>query len=90
MTLALDRAGLVDVSVTALDVPAAFADFQEYWSPFLGSTGSAPKYLASQSPGRVEEIRLATKAALPTGPDGEILLAVRAWAAKGTVPPAGT
>ncbi|PYE54162.1 class I SAM-dependent methyltransferase [Deinococcus yavapaiensis] len=82
---ALEEAGAVDVEVTAVDIPAAFPDFDAYWSPFLGGTGSAPKYVAGLSDDVRNRIRDAVQAALPTGPDGEILLAVRAWAVKGTV-----
>jgi SAM-dependent methyltransferase len=78
--------GLVDVEVQAIDIPAAFANFDDYWSPFLGGTGSAPKYCASLSPEAREQLRDKLFQRLPTGPDGEILLAVRAWAIKGTVP----
>lgn len=77
--------GLTSVAVTALDVPAAFADFDDYWTPFLGGTGSAPKYCASLAPDALERLREAVRDNLPTGPDGEILLAVRAWAVKGYV-----
>lgn len=80
-------AGLATVDVTPLDIPAAFTDFDDYWTPFLGGTGSAPTYCASLSPDALERLRETVRAALPTGPDGEILLAVRAWAVKGYVPP---
>ncbi|HLU83579.1 MAG TPA: hypothetical protein VKZ43_09270, partial [Trueperaceae bacterium] len=71
--------------VTAIDIPAAFDDFDDYWAPFLGGTGSAPKYCSSLSATELERLRQAVRARLPSGPDGEILLAVRAWAVKGTV-----
>lgn len=83
---ALASAGLRNVLVAPLDLTAAFANFDEYWTPFLGATGSAPKYYAGLPPGVQGRIRDAVRAALPTGPDGEILLAVRAWAARGQVP----
>lgn len=83
---AFGAAGLVDVEVTNLDIPAAFPNFEAYWAPFLGGTGSAPNYCVGLDPDVRERIRQAVRAALPTGPDGEILLAVRAWAVKGTVP----
>lgn len=83
---AFAAAGLSDVETAALDIPAAFADFQDYWTPFLGGTGSAPKYCMSLDEDTRNRIRDAVRAKLPTGPDGEILLAVRAWAVKGTVP----
>jgi hypothetical protein len=57
-----------------------FADFDDYWTPFLGGAGSAPKYCASLDEAVRERIRQAVRRRLPTGPDGEILLAARAWA----------
>ena len=83
---AFNSAGLVDVETTALDIPAAFENFDDYWTPFLGGTGSAPKYCVSLDESTRTIIRDAIRAKLPTGPDGEILLAARAWAVKGEVP----
>lgn len=82
---ALREAGLLDVSVRAIDITAAFDDFDDYWTPFLGGTGSAPKYCVSLSEDARERLREAVRGRLPVGPDGEILLAVRAWAARGRV-----
>ncbi|HVL57330.1 MAG TPA: hypothetical protein VM491_12555 [Burkholderiaceae bacterium] len=73
-----------EVRTAPIDIAAAFVDFDDYWTPFLGGTGSAPKYVASISDELRERIRQAVRARLPTGPDGEILLAVRAWAVRGT------
>jgi hypothetical protein len=83
---AFAAAGLSNVKTTAIDIPAAFVDFQDYWKPFLGGTGSAPKYCMSLDENTRNKIRDAVQTKLPTGPDGEILLAVRAWAVKGVVP----
>lgn len=80
-----EEVGLKDVKVQALDIPAAFNDFDDYWMPFLGGTGSAPKYCTSLSPDAQARLREKLRNRLPTGPDGEILLAARAWAVKGTV-----
>lgn len=79
-------AGLAGPETTALDVTAAFVDFQDYWEPFLGGTGSAPRYCASLDEDTRSRIRDTIRQRLPTGPDGEILLAVRAWGVKGRVP----
>lgn len=79
------RAGLRDVKVQAIDIPTAFESFDDYWTPFLGGTGSAPKYCMSLDEGAREQLREEIRSRLPTGPDGEILLAARAWAAKGRV-----
>lgn len=81
----LKRAGLTEVEVQAIDITAAFANFDEYWTPFLGGTGSAPKYCMSLDEEARVRLGEAIRRRLPTGPDGEILLAIRAWAAKGRV-----
>jgi ABC-type transport system substrate-binding protein len=36
-----------NVEVWAIDVPAIFRDFDDYWSPFLGRQGPAPGYVMS-------------------------------------------
>jgi len=79
------EAGLAGIEVQYLDIPAAFANFDDYWMPFLGGTGSAPKYCTSLAPDAQAQLREKLRNRLPTGPDGEILLAVRAWAIKGRV-----
>jgi trans-aconitate methyltransferase len=81
----LGRFGLCDVAVRAIDIPAAFDSFDDYWAPFLGGTGSAPKYCMSLDDAARERLKQEVRRRLPTGPDGEILLSVRAWAAKGRV-----
>jgi len=81
----LSSAGLHEVTVRAIDFVAAFDSFDDYWTPFLGGTGSAPKYCASLDEAGRERLRQEVKRRLRAGPDGEILLAVRAWAAKGLV-----
>lgn len=85
LAAAFSAAGLSHVETTPIDIAAAFIDFQDYWKPFLGGTGSAPKYCMSLDEDTRNKIRDAVRAKLPTGPDGEILLAVRAWAVKGVV-----
>jgi hypothetical protein len=72
--------------VKAIDIPAAFDSFDDYWTPFLGGTGSAPKYCASLSESARERLRIEVQNRLPIGPDGEILLAARAWAIEGRLP----
>lgn len=79
------RAGLLNVEVRAIDIPTAFENFDDYWTPFLGGTGSAPRYCMSLDEPARAQLREAVRRRIPTGPDGEILLAARAWAAKGRV-----
>jgi len=82
---AFESADLVDVSVNALDIPIAFKNFDDYWNPFLRGVGSAPKYCVSLDESIQDKIKNSLQEKLPTGPDGEILLAARAWAIKGMV-----
>lgn len=77
------EAGLADIEVRYVDIPAAFDNFDDYWTPFLGGTGSAPKYCSSLDAEAQAKLREKLRRRLPAGPDGEILLAVRAWAIKG-------
>jgi SAM-dependent methyltransferase len=79
-------AGLTNISVNALDITTPFDDFDDYWSPFLGGVGSAPKYCVSLDESVRNKIKVAIKEKLPTGPEGEILLAARAWAIRGATP----
>ncbi len=80
-----EKVGLTDIEVDNLDIPAAFENFEDYWTPFLGGTGSAPKYCTSLPPEAQARLKEKLRDRLPTGPDGEILLAIRAFAIKGIV-----
>lgn len=80
-----ERVGLGDVEVRAIDIPAAFPHFNDYWMPFLGGTGSAPKYCTSLDDTARDRLRQELQQRLPTGPEGEILLAIRAWAVNSRV-----
>jgi SAM-dependent methyltransferase len=77
-------AGLGNVETRAIDVPTVFADFDDYWSPFLGGQGPAPGYCMSlPEPDRLV-LRERIRDSLPPDDDGRIRLVARAWAAKGT------
>jgi ubiquinone/menaquinone biosynthesis C-methylase UbiE len=79
-----DEAGLADVEVRGIVVPTDFADFEDYWRPFLGGTGTAPTYVASLAEGARIALREALRTRLPTADDGSIHLTARAWAVRGT------
>ena len=82
---AFTAAGLEEISVEAIDITTPFDSFDDYWAPFLGGVGSAPKYCVSLDEDLRNTIRDAVRKKLPAGPDGEILLAARAWGVKGIV-----
>jgi SAM-dependent methyltransferase len=76
-------AGLRDVEVVPLVVPTVFQDFDDYWQPFLGGQGPAPRYNMSLSEEARSRLRELLRERLPTQSDSSIRLRARAWAARG-------
>ena len=76
-------AGLRSVETAAIDVPTPFADFDDYWQPFLGGQGPAPAYAMSLDEAARTRLREAIRARLPARTDGSIALIARAWAVRG-------
>lgn len=79
-------AGLDEVVVAAIEVPTVFADFADFWSPFLGGQGPAPGYVMSLPEERRRALAGLLRSRLPTERDGSIPLTARAWAVRGTAP----
>ena len=79
------RAGLDDVAVEEIVVPTVFADFDDYWSPFLGGQGPAPAYAMSLHPEHRRALRDRLRARLPVEDDRSIRLTARAWAVRGSL-----
>jgi len=77
------QAGFIDVAVEAIDIPTVFADFEDYWSPFLGGQGPGPAYAMSLPEQRRDELRELLRERLPQAADGTIALTARAWAVRG-------
>jgi SAM-dependent methyltransferase len=80
--------GLADVEERPLTIELAFADFDDFWSPFLGGVGPAGAFVrALDDAGRagVRE-RLRTRLLGAGGVDRAFTLGARAWAVRGTVP----
>jgi SAM-dependent methyltransferase len=80
------RAGLADVVEGTLEATADYADFDDFWNPFLFAVGPAGAYLARLTPDRQAQLREALRAELPS--DGPFSLSARAWFARGTAPAA--
>ena len=80
------NSGLHSVESKAIDVPTAFADFDDYWTPFLMSQGPAPGYCTSLDEAARARLRERVRSRLPIRPDGSIHLIARGWAVKGIVP----
>jgi len=80
----LIRSGIADVEVSPIEITTHFADFDDYWKPFLGGQGPAPTYVSKLKATKRDELRDALMNRLPIKQDGSIQLSARAWAAKGT------
>jgi SAM-dependent methyltransferase len=78
-------AGLADVAVEEIVVPTAFADFDDYWAPFVGGQGPAPAYTMSLPEEDRAALRERLRDRLPIEDDGSIRLTARAWAVRGTL-----
>lgn len=76
-------AGLAQVVVAPIDIPTPFADFDDYWQPFLGGQGPAPAYVMSLDAGARELLRDTVRQRLPIRGDGRLELIARAWAVQG-------
>jgi SAM-dependent methyltransferase len=67
----------------AFDVPTVFANFDDFWSPFLSGQGPAPTYLSTLPEARQAKLRQQLHARLPIACDGSIRLTARAFAVRG-------
>ena len=76
-------AGLGDVDVRPVDIPTVFADFDDFWQPFLGGQGTAPTYVSTLPEDRRDALRELLRERLRAEPDGSVRLRARAWAVQG-------
>ena len=76
-------ARLQNVETRAIDVTTRFADFDDYWRPFLGGQGPAPTYAMGLDEDRRATLRGRLRDTLPIAADGSIELIARAWAVRG-------
>jgi SAM-dependent methyltransferase len=77
-------AGLTAVKEHALVIDQRYANFADYWLPFLEGAGAAGAFVASLSPERRHEIESRLrKRMLGDRPDGPFTLKGRAWCVRG-------
>jgi ubiquinone/menaquinone biosynthesis C-methylase UbiE len=79
------EAGFDQVITAPIEIDTHFADFDDYWKPFLGGQGPAPNYLMSLSETERERQRNLIYKRLPKQRNGSIPLSARALAVKGKV-----
>lgn len=77
--------GLAGVEVTPIDIPTPFANFDDYWQPFLGGQGPAPAYAMSLDEAARTRLRDRIRERIPTSGNGGLSLTARAWATRATV-----
>lgn len=82
---AFSRATGDEAVVVPLDANAVFADFDDYWQPFLGGQGAAPAYVMALDETHRSALRERLRERLPVRRDGTIELATRAWAVRARV-----
>lgn len=79
------RAGLQEIEIRPIDIPTLFANFDDYWEPFLGGQGPAPAYAMSLDETARARLRDRIRERIPIGANGAISLTARAWATRATV-----
>jgi SAM-dependent methyltransferase len=80
----LAASGLRGVATRAIDVPMVFADFEDYWRPFVaGRSEHAAAYCAALGRDMRSDLRALLERRLPRRDDGSIPLSARAWAVRG-------
>lgn len=79
-------AELDDIEVSPIEIPTSFANFDDYWQPFLGGQGPAPAYVMSLAETARTRLRDRLQERLPTAANGTITLTARAWAIRAIVP----
>ena len=80
-----EHAGFINVQSTPLVIKTTFADFDDYWRPFLGGQGPAPTYVQSLDVTHKAALRTNLRSRLPFQEDGSIPMTARAWAIQGFV-----
>jgi len=78
--------GFQDVDITPIDIPTSFANFDDYWQPFLGGQGPGPSYVLSLEDSARARLRDRVRERISTTATGAIQLTARAWAVRATVP----
>ncbi|RMF82394.1 MAG: class I SAM-dependent methyltransferase [Chloroflexi bacterium] len=75
--------GFMDVEVYPIDVRTHFANFDDYWKPFLGGQGPGGAYVRALDDAKRATLQEQLRATLPVAEDGSIDLTAQAWAVRG-------
>jgi SAM-dependent methyltransferase len=78
-----EAGGMERVTVSPIAVPTSFADFEDYWRPFLGGTGPAPSLVSALSEEQRGDLAGRLRSRLAPDGGGAVRLRARAWAVRG-------
>jgi SAM-dependent methyltransferase len=82
LTQLFQSEGLCDIETSLIDVPTVFADFDDFWKPFLSGQAPAPGHCMSLSEEARQKLKQKVFESLPVENDGSIHLIARAIAIK--------
>jgi ubiquinone/menaquinone biosynthesis C-methylase UbiE len=81
------EAGLVEIETERQEIAMTFADFDDYWSPFLSGVAPSASYAGKLGDEQRETLRQRLRQkTIGVGPDRPFPLAAHAWAVRGRVP----
>jgi SAM-dependent methyltransferase len=87
LAAAWHEAGIRNVSETAVTIRMDYADFDDFWSPFVGGQGPSADYVAGLDTASRDRLQDALRRAYLDGePDGPRSYAATAWAVRGIAP----
>lgn len=89
LAAAWSAAGFADTEEEQLSIRMEFANFEDYWRPYLGQDGPGAEYVGSLDADGRSRLEAAVRSAYLDGEaDGPRSYAALAWAVKGKVPDA--
>jgi ubiquinone/menaquinone biosynthesis C-methylase UbiE len=87
LAAAWQEAGFQDIAEATLTFRMDYADFEDFWRPYLGRQGPAADYVAGLGPAALSRLREHVHRAYLDGePDGPRSYAATAWAVRGIAP----
>jgi hypothetical protein len=89
LAAAWQHAGFAEIEEVQLSIRMAFANFEDYWRPYLGRDGPGAEYVGSLDADERGRLEAAVRSAYLDGEaDGPRSYAALAWAVKGKAPDA--
>jgi SAM-dependent methyltransferase len=80
-----EQCGLAQVATRAVDIAMHFANFDDYWQPFLGGQGPAPAHAMGLPAPQREQLRERLRQRFAARAGDAFELGARAWAVRGIV-----